>query len=277
MRRGAPVLALMVALALGAAACSEVSAQRPDTSGGQWQLVFSDDFDGPSLDTNRWHTCYWWDVDGCTIISNDELEWYQPEQVSVTDGVLILRAEPADIEASNGETYPYVSGMVSTGRSSSDLDEPPRFDFQYGYVEASISVPDGTGLWPAFWMLPVTNESKPEIDIFEVYADPGVAKMRLHWLDDAGERQRVAKDVEVPDLYDGFHTFGLDWTPDHLRFFIDGAEVWRVDENVPQEPMYLVLNLAVGGTAPGPPDATTPFPADVVVDWVRVWQHGESR
>ncbi len=266
----------VLSVALLAGACGQVSAEPPDTTEEGWELVFRDDFDGTSLDTSKWHTCHWWDVDGCTIISNEELEWYQPEQVIVGDGVLRLRAEPAEIEASNGETYPYVSGMVSTGRSSSDLAEAPRFSFQYGYVEASLAVPDGAGLWPAFWMLPVTNESKPEIDIFEVYADPGVVKMRLHWLDDAGERQRDGEEVEIADLYEGLHTIGLEWTPDRLRWFIDGTEVWRVDENVPQEPMYLVLNLAVGGTAPGPPDDTTPFPAEVVVDWVRVWQRGES-
>ncbi len=267
---------LATAVALVTVACADSSAEAPDTAGGEWELVFSDDFDGSSLDTTRWHTCYWWDVDGCTIISNDELEWYQPEQVIVGDGVLTLRAEPRVIEASNGETYPYVSGMVSTGRSSSDLEDPPRFSFQYGYVEVSLSVPDGAGLWPAVWMLPVTNESKPEIDLFEVYADPGIAKMHLHWLDGDGERQQVGKDVEVADLYEGFHTIALDWTPDRLRFFIDGTEVWRVDENVPQEPMYLLVNLAVGGNAPGPPDETTSFPAEVVVDWVRIWQGRES-
>jgi len=265
----------LITAGLIAAGCAQAAGEPPDTASEDWRLVFSDDFDGSALDPAKWHTCYWWDDDGCTISSNAELEWYQPDQVTVGDGVLTLRAEPRPIDASDGESYPYVSGMVSSGRDSSDVGPPPRFSFQYGFVEARVSVPDGTGLWPAIWMLPITHESKPEIDILEVYADPGVAKMRLHWLDTDGERQQAREEAEVEDLHAGFHTFGLEWTPEGLRWFIDGAEVWRTDDFVPEEPMYLLMNLAVGGNSPGPPNPSTVFPADFVVDWLRVWQPAE--
>jgi len=264
-------VAIAVGLALVAGACSNVTGTPPDTSLGEWELVFNDEFNGASLDSTHWHPCYWWDDDGCTIITNNELEWYQRDQVTVSDGLLTLRAEPGFVEATNGNDYEFVSGMVSTGRSTFELDQPPRFAFEYGFVEARVSVPEGAGIWPAIWMLPATNESTPEIDILEVYADPGVAKMRLHWEDSDGD-QRAGHETSIDDLHTGFHTFGLEWTPDELRWFIDGREVWRVDENVPQEPMYLLLNLAVGGDAPGPPDSSTSFPADFVVDWVRIWQ-----
>lgn len=267
---------LALSVGLVAAACTQAAGSPPDTRTDGWDLVFVDEFDSGDLDPARWHTCHWWDNEGCTIASNDELEWYLPEQVEVADGTLILRAEPRTVEASDGETYPYASGMVTTGRDSNDLEVDPRFAFTYGYVEARVSIPDDQGLWPAVWMLAATNESKPEIDIFELYAEPDVMQMHLHWRDEDGESQRVGEASVVDDLGEGFHVIGLEWTPDHLAWFIDGEEQWRVDEQIPDEPMYLVMNLAVGGVAPGPPDDTTAFPAEFVIDWVRVWQQQEG-
>src|SRR6266498_1078768 len=76
---------------------------------GTWDLLFQDEFDGTTLDSSKWTTCYWWDNAGCTISSNNELEWYQPNNVLITDGYLRLQARRQTIDASNGKTYPFTS------------------------------------------------------------------------------------------------------------------------------------------------------------------------
>lgn len=238
--------------------------------GDEWEVIFEDGFDGDELDTSVWNTCHWWDDGGCTIASNDELEWYLPSQVTVSDGRLRLTAEKGEVEGSDGETYPYRSGMVTTGPPA--YREPSRFDFTYGRVEARVRVPDGTGLWSALWLLPSTSESRPEIDILELLGnDPSEWIFHFHPTDRG--RQADGHRTRGPVLSEGWHDVGVEWEPELLRWFIDGEEVWRVEgDHVPDEPMYLVANLAVGGVYPGPPDDETTFPATFQIDRVTVWQ-----
>ena len=109
---------------------------------------------------------------GCTISSNDELEWYRPEQVSVSGGALRLTADRNPTRGSDGREYEYRSGMVTTGPTIRDSEA--QMSWTYGTVEARLRVPAGRGLWPALWMLPADRESRPEIDIMEVIGqDPG--------------------------------------------------------------------------------------------------------
>jgi beta-glucanase (GH16 family) len=274
-RRVALAGAVLVALVAGAAALDEASqASLPAFDSGDRLLVFSEEFDGDRLDERRWVTCYWWDRDGCTNAGNEELQWYLPGNVAVADGTLRLTARRDQVEGGDGEGYEYTSGLVSTGRSVDDTDIPAGFAFTYGYAEIRARVPAGTGLWPAFWLLPVDHQSRPEIDVVELLGDEtDVLRMHFHFRDD-GERRSVGTDRDVADLAGGWHTYGLDWSPDHLVWYLDGAAVWRFDEarHVPDQPMYLILNLAVGGDYPGPPDETTRFPATFEIDYVRVWK-----
>lgn len=241
-------------------------------SGEQWRMVFADDFERDSLGS-LWRTCHWWQVDGgCTISSNDELEWYRPEGVSVSDGLLRLTAEAIPQVADGGRVLPYRSGMVTTGSRTGDDDDPPAFAFTYGFVEARVRLPRGAGLWPAVWTLSADNTSLPEIDLMEWYgSEPGEVTMHVHQRVD-GLRRKARVDFATSDLSDSWHVFGMRWTPDAVAFYVDGDEVGRVTDPalIPHTPMYLILNLAVGGPA-GPPDATA-FPATFAVDYVRVWQ-----
>ncbi|HYI61123.1 MAG TPA: glycoside hydrolase family 16 protein [Acidimicrobiales bacterium] len=258
--RGRALRALAVAvLAFGATGCpppAEVGA-----------LLLDEGFPGTALARSRWGTCHWWGPDGCTILTNDELEWYRAEQVEVRGGVLRLTARP-EVTVAEGRTFPYLSGMVSSGRPGDEPTDRPRFAFTYGRVEARFRVPRGTGLWPAIWMLPVTNRSLPEIDLVEVYGHaPDRPSMTFH--DSAGGRKR--REVQTADLSVGWHTVVLDWSRDRLTWSIDGVDRFSVTgAQVPREPMYLVANLAVGGPA-GAPTAATRFPATFLVDSVRVW------
>ena len=234
--------------------------------------TFADDFDGKQLDTGRWNRCHWWGLDGCTISGNHELEWYNADGVSTAGGVLRLTATRQPMRGSDGRQYAYRSGMVTTGRSSSSRRSISKFAFTYGYVEARVRVPKGAGLWPALWLLPATNRSLPEIDLFEIRGSAtDRLSMHLH-TSSGGKEVSIGEHWAGADLSTSWHTFALDWRAGSLRWLIDGVTAWQVTgPQVPSEPMYLVVNLAVGGDWPGPPNAQTPFPATFEIDFIRVW------
>lgn len=249
----------------------------PIGSRGTWDLVFHDEFDGDSLDPNKWVTCYWWDNDGCSNEGNNELQWYQPENVIVRDGSLHLVAQRETVTGSNGREYNYTSGMVTTGRDISDVRQPVRFAFEYGFAEIRVRLPKGKGLWPAFWLLPTRHESKPEIDVFEFLGDqPDRVFLYYHYRDENGEARVSRGNWIEEDFTEDWHTFGVEWNRNQISWFVDGTERRRytTTEYISHESMYLLLNLAVGGDWPGSPDENTPFPSTYEIDYVRVWKAG---
>jgi len=249
------------------------STSRPDRKG---KLIFSEDFDGPSLDRHKWTKCYWW---GNTIVTNNELEWYQPDNVIVEGGLLKLRAKQKRTRVEDGSgditIYRYTSGVITTGRSNSNTSSPAGFLFRYGYAEVRAKVPTGKGLWPAFWMLPEDHNSKPEIDVMEIYGDEtNIARLNFHFINDHGKVERYRTRWEGPDFSSGFHTFAVDWRRDAIVWYVDGVEWARYTDaaHIPRKPMYLLLNMAVGGNGAGSPNSATTFPSDYEVDYVRVWR-----
>jgi beta-glucanase (GH16 family) len=247
---------------------------KPETA-FKGKLLLDEGFDGHSLDSSRWNTCHWWGQGGCTIASNDELEWYSPEQVKVSDGALHLTALKRTVYGSDGRRFDYASGMVTTGPRTHD--SAAKLAFTYGTVEVRFKLPEGQGLWPAIWLLPASTESLPEIDMLEVLGDtPDTLRMHMHPKDRSGQSQ--GSKYTVPGGYSlagGWHTLGLDWKPNRLVYWLDGKKVWDLTDNeVPDEPMYLVMNLAVGGNYPGSPDSTTPFPATFLIDRIRIRENG---
>ena len=268
----------VVALVLSAAASTApltaaVFPAGADPAGSGWNLAFADEFGGTTLDGQKWHTCHWWASTTCSIETNNELELYTRNNVSVADGALKLQARRENAVAWNGRTYSYTSGMVSTGGKVDEID--PGFVFTYGYVEARVKVPKGQGLWPALWLLPANHEWPPEIDVMEILGDePTVTHMHYHYLRPDGSHADVGSSWAGPDFSADWHTFAVDWSPEALVWYVDGVERARFTDaaNITSEPSYVLLNLAVGGTWPGAPDASTPFPSDYLVDYVRVWQ-----
>jgi beta-glucanase (GH16 family) len=234
------------------------------------RVVLDDEFDGTALDSKLWNTCHWWDDEGCTISSNDELEWYRPEQVTVRDGVLRLTAERHPYDASDGRTYGFRSGMVTTGPPSEDAGA--KVAITYGTVEARVRIPAGRGLWPAVWLLPANRESRPEIDLLEAIGQqPGEVILHLHPADRDADSPSRRVPLSGADLAAGWHTVGMSWSPGRLVYLLDGRAVWTLTgDQVPSQPMYLVLNLAVGGAYPGSPDDSTRFPATFEIDYVRM-------
>lgn len=229
--------------------------------------LLDEDFDGAELDRSVWNTCHWWAPDGCTIETNGELEWYLPEQVAVRDGILHLTAV-ADPVRADGKVFPFRSGMVSTGPPDWEPGSTPRFAFTYGRVEARVWAPGTPGAWSAVWLLPASRNPLPEIDLLEVYGHyPDMAQMMFH--DASGVRH--GENHTVDGLTEGWHDVVLDWAPGSLVWSIDGVPRVSVEgDMVPDEPMYLVLNLAVGGPIGGPAPADA-YPATFRVDRVRVW------
>jgi beta-glucanase (GH16 family) len=284
-RRGRRTVAALAALVLVTIAAVFWAVSRPGTTSGagagpvlvktadpssstRWHVAFDDEFDGARLATRRWATCYWWATTGCTNLGNHELEWYQPENVQVGGGALRLEARRARVTG-DGKPFSYTSGMVATIGHTDD-----RFSFRYGFVETRARVPRGTGFWPAFWMLPTSRDSKPEVDVFEMLGDqPRTMSMHVHWRGPGGNELADGVEWSGPDFTAGWHTFGLDWEPDHLTWYVDGVPRWQVTDpaRIPHEPMYLIANLAVGGDNTVPPTASTPFPSTFALDYVRVW------
>ena len=217
-------------------------------------LIFDDEFSGASL-PSTWENCYWYSLNGCG--NGNEMEWYTPNNISVSGGALHLTAEKQTV---NG--HDYTSGMVTSY---------DHFSFTYGYVEWQAQIPAGQGFWPALWLLPENGSWPPEIDALEVVgAQPDVATGTYHEPDGTSQ----GHDVVIPGLSSGgWHTFGVDWEPGSITWYIDGKARYSSTTDVTSLPMYLVMNLAVGGTWPGPPNASTPFPSSFNIDYVRVWQH----
>ena len=234
---------------------------------GQWRLVFADEFDGTALDGTKWTTCWSY---GCAT-THPNL-WYSASNVDVSDGIVRLRADNHS-QYQHGRTIPYTSGMISTGAGGGRSS--PRFTAQYGYFEARVRVPAGRGLWPAFWMLS-PEQKPPEIDIMEVLSkEPTRVHLHYHYIDEAGVLQDIGTAWDDGDFSAGWHTFGVDWQPDAIIWYVDGVERNRFEgKHVAAEPLFLILNLQVGGkdSWSGPADETTVFPAYYDIDYVRVWQ-----
>ena len=267
-------LSLLFSACAGGANQSNAGSQ-PLGQTGNWKLIFHDDFDGSSLDTSKWTTCYFdFKVgDDCNHDQN-ELELYRPQNVAVSNGILTLSAQKQSVDAADGQTYDYTSGMVTTGPDS-DKANNTRFSFKYGYMEMRAKVPGGQGLWPAFWTLPDDLHWPPEIDVFEILGGtPDVLHMHYHYPDGSSEGGDDGVDWSGPNFSADWHTYAVDWEPDAITWYVDGVprRSYTDASHIATKPMYLIANLAVGGDWPGNPDASTPFPAHYQIDYVRVWQ-----
>ena len=224
-----------------------------------WQLTFQDEFDAAQIDTAKWVKRYKW---GEAPI-NGELQAYVDDAFQMQNGILSIVGDKRTATYA-GQTFQYASGVLCSVREQ-----------MYGYFEARLKVPAGQGMWPAFWLLGTTGSTGVnEIDIHEILGNqPSTVYMTVHWGTDynAGHQSDGSSWVGR-DFSADFHTFGLEWNPDSIIWTIDGVERKRhTGAGVPQVAMYVILNLAIGGTWPGAPDATTPFPGLYQIDYVRAY------
>ncbi|WP_249414100.1 MULTISPECIES: glycoside hydrolase family 16 protein [Alteribacter] len=225
-----------------------------DENEKKWRLIWRDEFEEDALDTSRWNTEYW------PAEKNNELQYYTPENVSVRNGNLILSSK---IEIYEDRSY--TSGAVHS---------KDKFSFKYGKIEMRARLPEGKGMFPAFWLLPnIDHTWLPEIDILEMLGDkPNEIWMVVHWEDEEGNLSSDFSSYYGSDYSKGYHTYGIEWNPSEIRWFIDGIERFKTNQFVPHEEMYLYINTAIGGDWPGSPDKTTSFPQFFEVDYVRVYR-----
>ncbi|MCA0002634.1 family 16 glycosylhydrolase [Mesorhizobium sp. B264B1A] len=238
-------------------------------------LSFSDDFNTLSLwngHDGTWNSNFWWGApNGSTLSSNGELQWYidanygptsSVHPFSVENGVLTITAAqaPEDIKPLINN-YEYTSGILTTHES---------FSQTYGYFEMRADLPETAGAWPAFWLLPEDGSWPPELDVLEARGqDPNTLIMTAH-TNETGQHTKVSSSVNVSDT-DGFHTYGLLWTPDTLVWTYDGVKV--AEAATPSDmhtPMYMLADLAVGGFAGAPPDHLA-TPAEMKIDYIRAY------
>ncbi len=231
---------------------------------GLWRSILSESFTGTTLPA-IWHTCWWYSPHGCSNGSS-EGQWYLPQNVIVGNGYLSLVAERrtaanVTMPGDGKHDYQYTSGMVNSEGG---------FQFKFGYVQWRAKLPVGQGLWPALWLLPADNSWPPEIDALEVVGgQPNIWTGANHPATGASR----GFDFKIAGLSRGWHTFGVNWEPGRITWYVDGHAVAAdVSTGVSDTPMYLVMDLAVGGSWPGYPNRTTPFPSSLEVSAVQVWQ-----
>lgn len=239
-----------------------------------WELVWSDEFNaaaGTLPDPTKWGFDIGTGQDGW---GNQELQYYtnRPENVSHDgDGNLVITARR---EAFGGRAF-----------TSARINTKGLFAQQHGRIEARIRTPYGPGVWPAFWMLGTNIDTVGwpqcgEIDIMEKRGQqPSLIHGSLHGPGYSAGNPISGSHALVGDRYDAdFHVFAVEWFPDRIDFFVDGYLYNRVrprdasGEWVFNNEMFLILNVAVGGTFVGFPNDLTPFPQRMTIDYVRVYR-----
>jgi beta-glucanase (GH16 family) len=272
------IVTLLVAAALTAQAHSRHRhhhrpSQRADP------MIWTDEFRGPAGAAPN--AANWSFDTGGNGWGNEELEYYTARRANAAldghgDLVITARAEPY-----SGRDH------VTRSYTSARLKTAGRFATRYGRIEARIRVPEGRGLWPAFWALGSDIESvgwpaSGEIDIMESLGDkPFTLYGSIHGPQRGQPRgyALTAPLVSSVSLAGGFHVYGVDWSPNAIVFTFDGtpyatrtpASLSAEQSWVFNKPFFLLLNLAVGGDWPGAPDSSTRFPAQMEVNWVRVY------
>lgn len=232
---------------------------------GRWKTNFA--FGAQNSDAPRhWETR--------TLRPNNEQQHYasplrEPAAFKWSKGMLTIAARPAhagDKALQHGLSY--VSGLITSEKA---------FDQKYGYFEARVRMPVGQGLWPAFWLRPrfqvYTDTSMPqlpaEVDIFENLGKRDEVYVTVHY-GTRDDKQHDSKRLTVAPV-DAFHTYGALITAREIVWYVDEREVRRLPNRDFHRPAYMLLNLAVGGDWPGPPDTSTRFPASMTIDWVRAY------
>ena len=161
--------------------------------------------------------------------------------------------------------FKYTSGLLTTQKS---------FTQTYGYFEVRAKVPTGQGVWPGFWLLPADGSWPPEVDALEANGTNKVYTT-VH-TDASGSPSAVGFTTDVNNISSAFHTYGVLWNAQSISFYIDGTEVASTPTPADMhKPMYLLMNLAIGGNFPGSAPANFTG-ADMKIDYVRAYSLGSS-
>lgn len=269
--------------------CDKISSPPPVpdvTDPGNYVLVWSDEFDQRSStpDPAKWNYDLGYGGDGW---GNDEWQIYTDdlENVRVEDGNLVISTLWDSVNHPEGPGKR--NGSVSSGR----INTKDNFAFKYGKAQARIKIPTAMGMWPAFWMLGQNYDSagwpqSGEIDIMEaspLYHNDRTSMFTMHWYNDevsAHNSYGTTVQLRAP-LSQDYHVYEVEWDEqrvigkiDGINYFIKVIDPEYMDEFLKE--FFLILNVAVGGNLGGSPDASTVWPQNMFVDWVRVYQKEQS-
>lgn len=238
----------------------------PESYSG-YTLVWQDEFNGTTIDPTNWvHET------GASGWGNNELQYYtaRPENSFISDGKLVIEAKKENYQGA-----PYTSARMKTAGLR---------EFKYGRIDIRAKLPKGQGIWPALWMLggnfgSVGWPKCGEIDIMEVIgSEPAKLHGTVHW-DNNGSHAQYGQSTTLPSgtFADEFHVFTIIWDNQKIRWLLDDVQFNVVDIASAglsefHNEFFFIFNIAVGGNWPGNPDATTVFPQQMVVDYVRVFQ-----
>lgn len=242
--------------------------------------VWQDEFNGTELDTSKWEVML---GDGCSYgicgWGNNELQSYQAENLTVADGKLTITAKKQRVKGSQ-----YTSGRIRTANM------PNGGEWTHGRFEASIKLPTGTGMWPAFWMLPTDPaEGWPmsgEIDILEATGQADmIAFGTIHYGNAYPDNEWTSgRIIKQPDRWsDGFHEYAVEWEPNEIRWYVDDILYSVKTPDDLSDPAFwtfdnynyhFLLNMAVGGSIGGTVDDSQ-LPQTMEVDYVRVYDFGQ--
>jgi beta-glucanase (GH16 family) len=275
---------LLLALSLLAVPSSRAAAAQA------WSLAWSDEFDGPAgalPDPAKWRYDVGRGGDGW---GNQELEYY----CAPGAGAPCDPERPSAVQDGRGRLVISAVRDSSGTWTSARLNTKGLAEFEYGRVEARMRLPAGAGLWPAFWLLGVSTEGWPscgEIDVMEnVPANvpgglgPETVKATIHGPGYSGVEGlgRTRKFPAGGRVDDEFHVYGTIRSPGRVQFYVDDwtkpfltltpRDVPKGRRWVYDRPFFVIVNLAVGGSWPRDPDASTPNPAKMLVDYVRVYR-----
>ncbi len=238
-----------------------------------YKMVWSDEFDGSELNPANW---VYETGTGANGWGNNELQYYREDNVSFVNGNLIITAKDQKFGGSN-----YTSSRIKTQGKKA---------FKFGRIDIRAALPKGKGVWPAIWMLGsnITSVNWPacgEIDIMELTGDiPNRSLSTVHYGPDIAGRQYKGNSKYLSgnkNFQDEFHVFTLIWKEDLMEFYVDDEKFYTATPaslgNVAypfNKNFFFIMNVAVGGNLPGNPDATTPLPQSMIVDYIRVFQPG---
>lgn len=237
-----------------------------------YTLAWEEDFKGNSLDTETWN----YEIgDGCPNCGwgNNELEYYRAENASVGEDVLTIEARQ---ESFGGRQY-----------TSARLTTQNKMEFQYGRIDIRALLPKGKGIWPALWMLGGNFSSAGwpycgEIDIMEMVGGGSAGDRTcygtIHWHDGGGYASYGGNlSLSSGTFASEYHVFSISWDESSIKWYMNDQQYHSV--NITESHMtefhqefFFILNVAVGGNWPGSPDATTIFPQQMKVDYIRVFQ-----
>lgn len=248
----------------------------PKAKESSWKLVWADEFEDDEINKDNWN---FQEVEAGRF--NEEWQRYTKSDKNAyieKDCLVIEAIHESDTHGLNQ----YTSARLNTAGKQ---------NWKYGKFSARIKLPEGEGIWPAFWMLGSNIDENGgdtpwpqcgEIDILELYGskDDGTIEVNAHYADSTDSHANMgAKSYTLKQgkYSDDFHIFDLVWTEEKLEWFVDGNPVASMEIDKPylsefHKEFFILLNIAVGGTYAGRPDDTTQFPQKMYVDWIRVYK-----